>query len=323
MRHAYLIMAHNNFEILKCLLKLLDYKENDIYLHIDLKVKDYPSDELLGSISLSKLEIFQEVAVLWGDYSIVETQLLLMKKAAKENYDYYHFLSGADLPIKKMSFILGFFEKWKGKEFVHFVDNKVNEKEIIERVKYYQYFHRLRFESKNKYIKVLGRILYRGNLKIEKMLGINRMEKGVEYRYGSNWSSLSKDFVSYVLSKEDWISKTFRKTNCPDELYIQTLLYNSKFVNHLFYKGYDDNYKANGRYIVFETENNAYHPHVWTDTDRETLAQSELLFARKFDEKIDMEIVEYIYDQLTETIDKETIDKETIDKETTVNRNDN
>ena len=36
-KHAYLIMAHNNWKILEKLLILLDDKRNDIYLHIDLK----------------------------------------------------------------------------------------------------------------------------------------------------------------------------------------------------------------------------------------------------------------------------------------------
>ena len=38
-KHAYLIMAHHRFDVLKMLLTDLDYKDNDIYLHIDKKQK--------------------------------------------------------------------------------------------------------------------------------------------------------------------------------------------------------------------------------------------------------------------------------------------
>ena len=38
MRHAFLILAHNEFQILKILLSMLDDGRNDIYLHIDKKV---------------------------------------------------------------------------------------------------------------------------------------------------------------------------------------------------------------------------------------------------------------------------------------------
>ena len=38
--HAYLIMAHKNIQQLKILLKLLDYKENDILYIIDATADD-------------------------------------------------------------------------------------------------------------------------------------------------------------------------------------------------------------------------------------------------------------------------------------------
>lgn len=38
-KHAYLIMAHGNWKILELLLKLLDFENNDIFLHIDEKAK--------------------------------------------------------------------------------------------------------------------------------------------------------------------------------------------------------------------------------------------------------------------------------------------
>lgn len=34
-KHAYLIIAHNDFEILENLIILLDDMRNDIYIHID------------------------------------------------------------------------------------------------------------------------------------------------------------------------------------------------------------------------------------------------------------------------------------------------
>ena len=43
-KHAYLIMAHNNFYCLEKLLLLLDDSRNDIYLHIDKKIKDFDFD---------------------------------------------------------------------------------------------------------------------------------------------------------------------------------------------------------------------------------------------------------------------------------------
>ena len=41
-KHTYLIMAHNEFEVLKELLLGLDDDRNHIYIHFDKKVKEIP-----------------------------------------------------------------------------------------------------------------------------------------------------------------------------------------------------------------------------------------------------------------------------------------
>ena len=43
MKHAYLILAHNEFELLQILVSRLDDFRNDIYVHIDCKVKVLPA----------------------------------------------------------------------------------------------------------------------------------------------------------------------------------------------------------------------------------------------------------------------------------------
>ena len=43
MKHAWLVIAHNEFEILQMLLDALDHPEADIYVHIDKKVKEMPA----------------------------------------------------------------------------------------------------------------------------------------------------------------------------------------------------------------------------------------------------------------------------------------
>ena len=54
-KHAYLIIAHNEFYILERLIKLLDDKRHDIYLHIDLKVKDFDFDYFQKLVKESNL----------------------------------------------------------------------------------------------------------------------------------------------------------------------------------------------------------------------------------------------------------------------------
>ena len=37
MKHAYLIIAHNEYPVLETLVSMIDDERNDIYLHIDLR----------------------------------------------------------------------------------------------------------------------------------------------------------------------------------------------------------------------------------------------------------------------------------------------
>ena len=42
MKNAYLILAHNEWDILRLLVSRLDETGNDIYVHFDKKVSDIP-----------------------------------------------------------------------------------------------------------------------------------------------------------------------------------------------------------------------------------------------------------------------------------------
>ena len=61
-KHAYLIIAHNNWKILERLLILLDDNRNDIYLHIDRK-----SDliNFSNNVHNANLSVFHEIDVRW------------------------------------------------------------------------------------------------------------------------------------------------------------------------------------------------------------------------------------------------------------------
>lgn len=110
-KHAYLIIAHNNWKQLSLLLSVLDDERNDIYIHIDKKSKNVPIDSLRKSVKKSKLHIYRKFKIYWGHFSQVECELYLFEKTSKNKYFRYHLISGADLPIKSQDYIHDFFEK--------------------------------------------------------------------------------------------------------------------------------------------------------------------------------------------------------------------
>ena len=120
MKFAYLIMAHDNIEQLKLLLKALDFPENDIYLHLDKKNKDLNVEMYKNYTKCAKIYVFSKYKVYWADLSQTKCQFFLLTKAVCTYHDYYHLISGADFPIKKHRDILKFFQCNANKEFVHF-----------------------------------------------------------------------------------------------------------------------------------------------------------------------------------------------------------
>ena len=111
-KHAYLIMAHTQPELLKMLLKKLDDERNDIYLHIDSKAKDYPLDEVAAVLQKANCVFTERTDVKWGSYSQIHCEMVLLKEATKTEHAYYHLLSGMDLPIKSQDEIHKFFETY-------------------------------------------------------------------------------------------------------------------------------------------------------------------------------------------------------------------
>ena len=104
-KHAYLIIAHTNFEQLQKLVNILDDERNDIYIHIDKKSQDFETSIIKACHS--QVTFVKRTSVNWGGFSQINCELLLLKKAisSSSGYSRYHLISGMDLPIKSQNYI--------------------------------------------------------------------------------------------------------------------------------------------------------------------------------------------------------------------------
>lgn len=71
MKHAYLILAHGDFELLQCLVSALDDERNDLYVHVDKKVKELPS------LTVHKCRLYlidERIDVRWGSVRMLEAE---------------------------------------------------------------------------------------------------------------------------------------------------------------------------------------------------------------------------------------------------------
>lgn len=267
MKHAYLILAHNDYSMLQQLLICLDHERNDIYIHIDRKATF--DGNSLNTVKSSLFVLSSRIDARWGDISLVEVEFLLFEESSKHGpYAYYHLLSGMDLPIKSQDFIHHFCDSHQGTEFIGYALN-VSDEELSWRTQHYFLFSRC-FKTKN-ILKKIVRFLF---IKFQDFIGYKR--HSIVIKKGSQWCSMTHDFITYLLQNRKMVFHLFNHTYCPDELFIQTLCWNSEFRQHLY--TLSEEFAGNKRYIKWD--NGELLTLQIEDVNK--MFYSEKWFARKF-----------------------------------------
>ena len=295
MRHAILITTHDNVEISKNLLSLYDDKNIDFYFLIDKKAKPYNEEVLKDICKKSSVYFVPKFNIYWGSFSQIQAEYILLENAVKKSYDYYHLISGCDIPLYTKNEFFDFFEQNKGKEFVEYSPKEIAEKnKVQDRVKYYYVFMES-VREKSAIKRKPKTFLREFFLKLQKLLKIDRT-KGKEFQYGSNWFDITDDFAKYILKNKPWVIKHFKKTCCADELFLQTLLFNSPFYSNNYYCLNEKNrILQRNRY----TDWTRGQPYTFKKEDyNEIINIKESLFIRKFNYKNDAEIVNKLFDWL-------------------------
>lgn len=290
MKQAYMIMVHHNMEQLLTLVKLLDYSDSDIYIHADNKFVSFNSNEILDAVQHARVYFIPRMSVSWGGDSLIFCELSLLKAALGDHHDYYHLLSGDDLPVKSHSYITEYLKKHNGTEFVgiSFKGKPADASSVlIDRLRYWyplqNYLGRKRLP------------LAKALVMLQRLFRIDRLRnQDITIAKGPTWFSITEPFAKYVLKQSAEIRKMFSSSLCGDELFLQTLLVNSPFSNNVIYC-LDDNAMAM-RYIRWEKETSS--PEFISLDDAKDALQSQCLFARKFDLTFDADAVELICREL-------------------------
>ena len=276
MKHAYLLIAHTNFEQLQTLIDLLDDPRNDIYLHIDKKAKNVP----VFTAAHSTLQQIEPINVVWGGHSQIYCEMKLLEAAAKGHYKYYHLVSGMDLPLKSQDEIHAFFREHEGKEFMDFDEEACRTKSFYDRVQYYYFFGNLGFNTRKTFghgLRLIDTIL----VKVQKAMHICRKPIFPLYK-GGQWFSITDDMVQYILSRKEDIGKQFRYTFLTDEVFLPSVAMGSPMWEQIV--------RNSMRAIDWERG----MPYTFRKEDVPGLLTSESLWGRKFDQRVDPEAIEMI-----------------------------
>lgn len=242
-KHAYMIMAHNDFDMLYEILRELDYERNDIFLHIDKKAQKVPFEHLCSAVKKAKLVIIPRKNVNWGGYTQIACELHLMRSALESGqHTYYHMMTGAMAPIKSQEEIFEFFDNCGNKEFIGF-DNSDN---FENRVCLYHIYNEIgKAMTKRNQIKVFIRNKFNG---FQKKIGYSyKPARNILFKKGFVYWSLTEDAIKYILINEKKIKKIYKHSFCGDELFVQTLLYNSEFRKRIY--DLDNEYESCLRFI--------------------------------------------------------------------------
>ena len=98
MRQAFLIIAHNQWWLVENLFRYLDSEDVDIYLHVNSLVEMPDIEKMKRKLRFSSLYIEDRKEIIWGKYGLMDVVYSFLEKASTKEYDYYHIMSGQDVP---------------------------------------------------------------------------------------------------------------------------------------------------------------------------------------------------------------------------------
>lgn len=281
-------MAHKYPRQLHRLVDRLNDGLSHFFIHIDKKVNNSQFDSL--KIFGDKLIFIERFDGRWGRYGITLPLLSALKtiKQSNHSFDRIIVLSGQDYPIKSNKEIDEFFEKSPYSVFIDFfpVPNfkkwPGKDRGGLFRVDKYYFGDKWHERLRSKTLNLLARYFDFFRRKIPKQM---------EAYAGSAWINLDMYALNYILDfneKHPEYLKFHRNTFVADEVFIQMLVGNSKDEELLARME-----NSEKRFIIWESSQSP-HPKILQTSDFGNIKVSESLFARKFDERADAEILDLI-----------------------------
>lgn len=270
---AVLIHAHKNAAQVEMLVNTLQHPEIKIFIHIDKKSRLVIKNSNITVISYP-------LSVEWGSFSQVKALLhsLQQIKTSGVEYDFIHFISGQDFPIKPVSSFVSFLAVNKQKSFVQY--KKIDTEWPEAKVRYQRFYF-----TQSKLLNSIAR-------PISKLMSIIYKRKPpLEMFGGSQWTTLSNEAVDIILengSNQTPLFNFFKYCDVSDEMFVQTILLNSPLKNSCI--------NNNLRFIKWSAASNS--PDVLTVRDFEAIKNTPAFFARKFDTSKDTAVLDRICSEL-------------------------
>jgi hypothetical protein len=275
MKVAHFILTYTNPQLTERLIKRLTHQDFDFYIHVDKKFSQEPYDYLKKYPNVYFIENREDVR--WAGYNTIKATFKCVKEIVStgRTYDYINFISGQDYPIKSAEYILDFFERNKGKQFLEYQSFEEQWHEAIPRITKY---HFTNYKFKGQYF--LERM-------VNKVMPPRRIPHELKPYGKSMFWMMQPDRAMYVVNyveSSSSLTRFFNFTWGSDEFVFQTILMNSPYKAELVNNDY--------RYIDWSA--GGAHPKTLGMEDVEKLRATDDLFARKFNASTDHKLLDIL-----------------------------
>lgn len=270
---AYLILVHRLPEQFKMMFKAVYDVENYYLIHIDKKANEEIGEEIAEFLAPYKNVFIQDSQkVVWGGYSMVQAELDGMKYLLDldVDWDYFVNLSGQDYPLKSQAIIRQFLTENNGKSYIKIANQELVRPETMNRIENH-------FEELEE------------NISLE--THTRAFMKDVTPYIGGQWMILTRNCCEFICNSDEVkkFEDYYVNTLIADESFFQTVLMNTSFDGILI----DDDKRA----IIWIPDGDIkLRPKTFTKEDFAFLHLEENIFARKFDDHVDNDIIDKMKD---------------------------
>jgi hypothetical protein len=292
-RIAYLVLGHHRPRQLRRLVERLSGSQARCYIHVDRRAPSAVSEAVQN---LAGVHLVQSLACRWGAFSLVQAILRCLCAALDDETtrcDVAVLLSGQDYPIKPVARIEAVLAARAGRSTLHSwklpSERWANERGGADRYEYWNVrigrrfvpiFGPCAFD-----IPIVGRVW---NGLARRVPLTRRFPAGLMPYGGSGWWAMDRadaEEVRRFIVQNPAVVRFFRGVKIPDEMLLQTILMNSSGAARVINEPL---------HFVRWPPLGARSPYVLTMRDLDDLTAAPQLFARKFDEAVDTEVLDAI-----------------------------
>lgn len=273
-KQLFLIQAHTDAKFLFSLVSQLDSINHYFAIHIDKKSKSLLNSPFIKELSShDNILIISNHVINWGGANQFFATLDLIEDSIAKwpDIEYFHLISGQDFPTKNNKQLDDFFYKFKTSNFMALAPTP--------QLKYrYDIYYPRDIINTRKCSSIIRLIVNSTIFFQQKLLDLGirlRQKISLPIFKGSNWWSLNREAINYIISftiNNPNFKSRFKYTNCCDEIFFQTILFNSYLKDTIIAK--------NLRYIDW-TDNGRGFPNVLDESDYLKIIQDDSFFCRK------------------------------------------